>query len=71
LAKRYVISKFGDLETATAATLVPTVMVRFNLSDIHQQLSNYEFVKRQINCFIFANRRCLHVHVHRQIKYFQ
>jgi len=61
MVQRYVNSKFGDVETATAPTLIPTVIVSFNSSDIHhpvstqdfefimklnEQLLNFEFVKR-------------------------
>jgi len=64
MAQRHVNSKFGDLETATTPTLVPTVMVHFNSHDINrpvstehfmfitklkEQLSNFEWLKGRLS----------------------
>jgi len=36
-------SYFGDMESAITPTLVPTVMVRFNSSDIHHPVATRIF----------------------------
>jgi len=56
MAQRYVNSKFGDLETATTSILVPTVMVRFNSSDIHRPVSTQDYYEVKRKDFEFVKR---------------